>query len=207
MKDWRHYKVDDMPERISGDWWIQKYSVSKSDEELQRLRCAINPQRPQRVVPAGDYTRLMYMSTTVMSDTPDEIFDHMDAIDTAKGHCLIAGLGLSIVARAVAEKQEVDKVTVIEISDDVIDLVGDYAVAGYEDKMEIVHADIFDWEPPKGLRYGMVWFDIWEHISEDNLEEMAILKRRFGRRTDWQGCWQQEGCIAQRDRIRNGWGY
>jgi spermidine synthase len=112
-----------------------------------------------------------------------------------------------MVAKAMLEKSPHVKVTVIELSEDVIELVGAHLKEQYGDRLEIIEADVMLWKPPKGAKYDVVWMDIWDTISEDNLDDMEVLNRRYARKAVWKGCWQQEGCRAQRDRIRSGRGW
>jgi len=197
------YKVD-VPEAVSGDWRVARFKVNQEDEKLQRLQCACNPQRPARVVPAGEYTKLTRGGQLVMSDTPDEIADHLPAICAAEGHCFVGGLGLGVVVAAMLNKPSVTKVTVVELSPDVIKLVGWHLSAAHIDRLEIVEADLLTWKPPRGAKYGVAWFDIWDSISADNLPQMATLNRRFARKAKWKGCWQQAGCRDQRARVPSG---
>ena len=136
-----------------------------------------------------------------MSDTPDEKRDHYEIVNRAKGHVLINGLGLGMVLAAVLKKQEVERVTVVEIDADVISLVGPHF---HNDRLVIIQSDAFTYKPPKGEIYGAVWHDIWDSICDDNLSEMTKLKRRYGRRTIWQGCWCEYQCrrAAQDSRWR-----
>jgi spermidine synthase len=124
-----------------------------------------------------------------MSDTPDERRDHLSAIREAKGHVLLNGLGLGCVLQSCLEKEGVTKVTVVEKEEDVIALVAPHYQERYGDRLEVVHADAFEYKPPKGVRYGMVWHDIWPNMCADNLPEMHRLHRKYGRRTEWQGSW------------------
>ena len=185
------YKVD-VPEGQSGDWRIERFTVTKEAEKFGRLR-AIATGRG-RFAPAGTYTRLMRNGTLVMSDTPDEIRDHYEAIHQAKGHVLVNGLGLGVALQAMLEKPEVERVTVVEISADVIALVGPHYKAKYGDRLEVIQADAMTWKPPKGVRYDAVWHDIWDAICSDNLDTMHTLHRRYGRRTNWQGSWGRYQC-------------
>ena len=204
--DTRKYMVD-IPEGESGEWRVKKYSVTPEEECYQSLRCLFNPQRPARVVPAGDYTMLSHNGVCVMSDTPDEIQDHIIPIMRAKGHCLVAGLGLGLVVSAMLDNPKVDKVTVLELSEDVIDLVGVHMDTIYGERLEIIHTDAMTWKPPKDAYYEVAWFDIWNHIDEENLSDMATIQRRYARKSEWKDCWQQNGCIAQRERIESGRGW
>lgn len=177
-----------IPEATRGDWRIEKFVVSDEQAKMEALRSMFSGGRG---VPAGSYTRLMRGGTVVMSDTPDEIRDHYSIIGKARGHVLINGLGIGMVLAAVLKKPEVERVTVVELSADVIALVGHC----YDDpRVQIVNCSAFDYAPPKGVRYGAVWHDIWDNICGDNLPEMTKLKRKYGRRTDWQGCWCEYEC-------------
>jgi spermidine synthase len=121
-----------------------------------------------------------------MSDTDAELRDLSAIAYSATGHVLLNGLGLGVVLQACLAKSEVTKVTVIEVDADVIELVARH----YEDpRVKIIHADALTYRPPKGTRYGAVWHDIWDGSCSDNLEQMKLLHRRYGRLTDWQGSW------------------
>ena len=163
-----------------------------------------------RGVPEGNYTKLQRKGAwdVTMSDTPDEYHDHFEPIHQATGHVLLNGLGLGCVLQCCAEKEGVTKITVIERSEDVIALVAPHYQAKYGDKIEIIQADAFEYKPPKGVRYNVVWHDIWDNLCEDNLPEMHRLHRKYGRRTDWQGSWgraQTERQKRAEARSSGGW--
>lgn len=191
------YQVD-VPEGKSGDWRVERFVMSEEDAKFTRLRAAF--KGPREEVPAGQYTRLMRGRTTVMSDTPAEIRDHLSFIYLAVGRVLINGLGLGMCAQAVARKENVEHVTVIERSEDVIKLVGPHYESRFGQKIEIIHADALQWTPPKGVRYGAVWNDIWDSQTSENLPDMHRLHRRYGRRADWVGSWCRWMCEDQRKR-------
>jgi spermidine synthase len=115
----------------------------------------------------------------------------LNFIYKAEGHVLINGLGLGVCLKAVLEKKEVIKVTVIEKSEDVIKLV---APSFQDDRVEIINADAFEYKPPKGVVYDVVWHDIWQDICTDNLEQMKKLHRKYGRKCKWQGSWSRKLC-------------
>lgn len=183
------YKVN-IPEGMSGKWAIEKFEVDSEAAKWERIRAVLN--HSGRGVPEGKYTRLMRGSELIMSDTPDEIRDHMRAIRLAKGNVLINGLGLGVVLQAVLRKAEVEHVTVVEISADVIALVATHYETMFGRRLTIVNMDAMDYRPPKNARYGMVWHDIWDNICGDNLAEMSTLHRKYGRRADWQGSWGRD---------------
>lgn len=182
-----------VPEGVSGKWSIRKFTVSEVDAKATLLRAMM---KGRGYVPPGTYTELRCDGRgIVMTDTPDERRDHWEPVHMATGHVLINGLGIGMVLSAVLKKPEVTAVTVVEIDPDVVALVGPHYAS---ERMQIVTASAFDYRPTKGLRYGMVWHDIWDGICSDNLPEMTRLKRKYGRRTDWQGCWCEWQCKRNR---------
>lgn len=190
MEDWAEkYKVS-VPEGESNDWKIERFTVSEDDETLERLRAMMH--RTRRYARAGNYTRLMRRFDVIMSDTHDEIRDHFEVIHRAHGNCLINGLGLGMVLQAIARKPEVERVTVIELSSDVISLAAPHYRAMFGNKIEIIQADAYEYKPERGSHFGVVWHDIWDFICEDNLEGMKRLHRKYGRLTDWQGSWERD---------------
>ncbi len=192
-----------LPEGRSGRYTVERFTVSDTDMWRYNLR---NAERgtPDLNIEAGTYTRLMRRPAivslqgerpvVVMSDTPSELRDHVKAAEFAKGRCLIHGLGLGIIAKAMLDKPEVTHVTVVEQSPDVIKLVAEHYLSDpqNEGRLEIIMGDALSWKPPRGAHWDVVWHDIWDSISADNWPSMTKLHRRFGRRSDWQGSWRKE---------------
>ena len=58
----------------------------------------------------------------------------------------------------------------------------------------IIEADAFDYEPPAGMKFDVVWHDIWDNICCDNLAEMGGLRSKYENIATWQGCWAQKHC-------------
>jgi spermidine synthase len=199
------YKVD-IPTGTSGDFTIEHFEVTKADTQFEMLRATANGH--VRFATPGRYTRLMRGRTLVMSDTPDEIRDHRHFIHTSYGRVLIHGLGIGMVARACLLKQAVKDVTVVEISEDVIKLVGPWLekIAEHSGKtLRIVQDDAYTWKPKKGERWDVVWHDLWDTMCTDNLPLMHKLHRRFGRRCTSQGSWSRETLERlKREEERNG---
>lgn len=175
-----------IPDGKSGEYEIKSFSVKK-DELSQK----ISMMKTGRGVPEGDYKMLKRGGVIVMSNTPDEIRDAIGFVRQAKGHVLINGLGLGVVVNMLLAKEEVTKITVIEISKDVIDLVAPHIT---DPRFEVIHADCFEYRPPRGQKYDSAWHDIWDYITSDNLPEMAKLHRKYGRRVQYQESWCREEC-------------
>jgi len=183
---------------VSGIWSVSTFEVPQND-----LSQRISMLKYGRGVPAGVYKQLKRRGTVVMSNTPDEIRDYSLFTHLAKGSILINGLGIGCVVKVLLDKPEVSKITVIEKSEDVIKLVAPYFT---DKRLSIIHADAFEYVPPKGERFNFVWHDIWDYICADNLPEMSKLHRKYGRKTDWQDSWAKSQCIRQ-ERKSNHYSY
>ncbi len=195
------YRVD-VPEGEKGPWKVERFTISK-ERTLALMQITMSGRRAPMI--GETYTRLVKAgaSDPVMSDTPAEVVDHMEAIRQIEhrgGRVLINGLGLGLVLKAALACDNVTHVDVVEIDQDVIDLVGPH----YDDsRLTIHHADAFKikWEP--NTHWDVAWHDIWPDLCTDYLPEMAKLKRSYGRRADWQGAWGQE--YLQRHKRSYGW--
>ena len=186
-------KLLPIPEGRSNDWSVEHIVVSEDDAKRDAMRALISSQLG-RYTPAGTYATLKRRGAIVMSATPDEVRDLRPVRLNAQGHVLITGLGLGCAVCAAFGRAETERVTVIEISPDVIRLVGPTLQTAFDGRLTIIEADALTWRPPNGDRYGYVWHDIWDNICADNLPEMMKLKRRFGRRTRAQECWCEHLC-------------
>lgn len=171
-----------------------------------RLERRTTGYRFRQRTPPGTYTGLLRNGAVWMSDVPDEKRQHATALWQARergGRCLVHGLGLGMVVKAMLDLPQVEHVDVVEIDPDVIALCGP-AFEAYGDRVTIHQGDALTFKWPPGTRWSVVWHDIWRDIREDNLPEYARLNRSFGQRADWQGAWAHEEIVAAR-RSNGGW--
>ena len=99
---------------------------------------------------------------------------------------------MGVVIKALLGKEEVKTITVIEKSQDVIQLVA--STYEKDPRVVVLWADAYEVRPSKLVHYDCVWHDIWDNICGDNLKEMAKLHRKYGRKCDWQGSWCKDEC-------------
>ena len=143
----------------------------------------------------GIYTCLRRDGVQYMTDLYDEWWTQREAVTEALargGEVLVTGLGLGLVVDAMLREpgSTVSRVTVVEQSPDVVALVGPHLKQRHPGKVEIVHADAFEWQPPVGNRFSVGWHDIWPDPHGDVVrEEVARLEARFDSWCDWQGSW------------------
>lgn len=186
-----------LEEGASGDWKLEKFSVSEPQAKFHNMRELFHSHR---FINSGDYWRLVYKGEVVMSNTPAEIIDHSSFIAKAKGKVLIAGLGLGMVAKALLDNDCVSHITIVEKNSDVINLVSQF----YNDKrISIIHQDIFDFNPTDV--YDFAWFDIWTYISGDNYKDMQRLNRKFGNFAKVKEHWCYDQCkrLYKNDLLQN----
>lgn len=198
------YKVS-VPEGRRGPWAIERFEVSEEASRMDQLRAALNSHRWDRAVAPGVYTRLVHESRgTVMSDTRSEIEEHREALEKIESwegckKVLIHGLGIGLILQAAIKAPHVREIDVVEIDPDVIQLVAPhyYEMAYKAGKLLWIHrGDAYAFRFAPGRRWDLAWHDVWDHISSANLPQMSKLKRRYGSRVEWQGCWAEDQCRA-----------
>lgn len=190
-----------IPEGEHGTARISHFEISEEDTKMYNLRLAFSGQGHRAVAP-GTYTRLTANGVLQMTDTPAEKQDHAEVVRAARGTCLITGLGLGMVANAMALKPEVEAVTVLEINPDVIALVA----PTLHDKVTVIEADALEWPVPKGAKWDVIWHDIWPEISLDDCENRSKLSRKFAR--NWRvfhSAWAKEEIRRQQRESSRGY--
>jgi hypothetical protein len=86
-----------VPEGRRGPWSVERFALHDMPRTGAFGRGA---------AAAGTYTKLSHAGRgIVMSDTPDEMRDHREAVARACGSCLINGLGLGMLLLAAALKK------------------------------------------------------------------------------------------------------
>jgi hypothetical protein len=213
IHSWNAYReamrlYDRIPEGTSGPWTVARHTVTEDEAKRDAFSATMHGSR--RRVPPGVYTGLLRNGQIWMSDTPDEMSDHASAYNEARkrgGRWLIHGLGLGMVTQALLSLENVEHVDVVELDEDVIKLVApafqDEIDAG---RLTIHHDNCLTKQWDKKLHWQGVWSDIWRDLCTDNLSEMATLRRKFGRKSDWHECWCRELLLYHRHQERrSGW--
>lgn len=126
-----------------------------------------------------------------MSTVPMEIESQMPHAAVSRGKVVICGLGLGVMAYAVAARRSVDKVVVVERDPDVVDLF--YAYSGFAEwpqrnKIEIVLADAREFRCSDA---DFLYADIWpRYRMAEMLADMQAMHR--GIPAPACGYWGQE---------------
>jgi len=184
-------KYTDVIERVKPGKVGTAELVHDEPSKIERMMGALHGMPLHR----EKYARLLVNGSIMMTDAEFERATNADFVREACGHVLIAGLGIGLILDPIMEQSE--SVTVIEKNKDVIDLVGPYFP-----QVKVIHADIYEWNPPKDARYDTIYFDIWGHFNADTSKDAAKLSRKFKKYLVEDG-WMKSWCvIANRARGR-----
>ncbi len=114
---------------------------------------------------------------TWMSGAPDECLSMKSLARGASGHSLISGLGLGILAWMCAANPLVKSVTVVEIQQGVIDIVG--PVVSHP-KITILQGDVNEYLRKTTERYDFIGLDTWPDAGSAVMESSDA--KAFARR-------------------------
>ena len=105
-----------------------------------------------------------------MTLTPVDLDTCDEAINQARGKVVTFGLGLGYYAYMSSEKEEVESVTVVELSDDVIRLFKTHILPQMpnKDKIKIVNCDAFEYAEKfmPGENFDLAFVDTWRDASD-----------------------------------------
>ena len=100
-----------------------------------------------------------------VSVCPSEINSMQIDVDKAEGRCLVLGLGLGYYPFIISSSDKVKSITIVEISDKIINLFEKYILPQFEhkDKIKIVHADAIEYmKNVQRDEFDYCYADIWE---------------------------------------------
>lgn len=173
---------------------LSTFEFSRKNDPISFMRSAMSGM----TLHDGKFVRLSVNGVLMMTDTQMEKNSNRTFCRMANGHVFIAGLGIGLILKNILHKLnsgEITKITVIEKYADVIYLVQPYFS---HPNIEIINADIFDYQPPKGVKYDTIYFDIWPEICTDNLKEISTLHNKYKFRLNrsnpiaWMNSWMKE---------------
>ncbi len=168
------------------------YDMPDFSEELVVPRLAFFTKRVL-------FPTLYEKDTPWMSVCPSEINSMQEAIAQAKGRVLVLGLGLGYYAHAVAEKESVESVTVVELSREVIDLF-DRAVLpklDFHGKLTVVQSDAIEYLAKTELgAFDFCFADIWEGALDGARWYKQILPHASRLKTTEFAYWIEDAILA-----------
>jgi hypothetical protein len=169
-----YYNQIIFPHGVNGDWAFET-RICKPYEAFVYDDPEILPDG--RILPRIGFFDTEYAYPAVLENgrewmtlMPNETNTTKPAIDIAYGKVLTFGLGLGYFTFMASIKHDVESVTVVERSDDVIELFERFILPQFPDpsKIKIVRSDAFDFaenQMAKG-EYDSVFVDIWHDPSD-----------------------------------------
>ncbi|MDE1941372.1 MAG: hypothetical protein KGI66_04595 [Patescibacteria group bacterium] len=137
-----------------------------------------------------------------MSLTAMEIESHMPHLAAARGHTVVAGLGMGFALFNVLQNPKVTKVTLIEKDPDIISLMNvasDWQEWPNLDKLSIVGGDALEWRAEEHVDF--LYADIWPLLGQANaLSDTQRMQANI--QADLIGYWGQELDFVEFDRAR-----
>jgi len=219
--------ADVVPPGAAGIAAVEHFTITKKEAERENMLMSFRPGTGLDTVAPGRYARLRIGGQVMMSDTPMERRSNWEVVREARGDVLVAGLGLGLILYPMIVNPAVRSITVVEMFADVIALVWPAVqrfhartwpcerrsaqtgrVTASPPRLDFIHADIFDWKPPAGAKWDVIYFDVWPTKSPDNLSQIARLHQRFkGRKRPggWMDSWYAELLRADRETERRRW--
>lgn len=189
------YKVS-LPCRRRKSAAIRHYRIGVRHAEATNWRIILHNEDQAWSYP-GHYTGIEINRFMYASDEAKEIVDYLPFLRRAHGRVLLTGLGLGLCLQALLRKPEVEHVTVIENNADVLAIVAPYYLAKLGDeRMSLIHADAFGWQPPTGEHFDIAYHDIWPlaaHFYWPQHERLFACYERFCSEQDsWRGEWMRD---------------
>ena len=163
-----------IPEAKIGDWELKTESYKPYRAVIANDMMMYPDFR--EVPPLGFFEEEFFFPAVLeggnewMTLTPVDLDTCDEAIEAAHGKVVTFGLGLGYYAYMVARKEEVESITVIEKSPDVIRLFKKHIFPYFEnkEKVRIINADAFEYAgkemPAEGYDYAFV--DTWRDASD-----------------------------------------
>ena len=154
MVDWEPRIRVNIPAGVSGNWEVAHYTNQTEDKNWQ-VYLEIKQES------FSNYTVLLRSDSNmpIMQDSRGEYREHQWLWDYATGDVLIGGLGIGMVNEFLINAPNINSVTIIENSQDVIDLVWPHCAK--DNRFTLIKADIETWTPPANSHWNVMWFDTW----------------------------------------------
>jgi spermidine synthase len=176
----------------SDNYMIFKRILTK--EDIESWKGNIGEIHKNEVHLGKEYLFLSHkgLQKTMMSNHESETITNQKFIDSAKGDVLIFGLGLGLIIFPLLKEIGINKITIIELDEGLIDMVS--PIIRFQDssrKVKIINADSFSWETQE--KFDTIYFDIWETIDEKAYIEMEILEKRYQKNLKEEG-WIDSWC-------------
>lgn len=182
FKDKDFHKLK-LPEGKSGDHEVAHVEKPAGEEfETSTMRTAVIGRQPRaRLMFTYPTTwhQLSYGGGVWMTDYPIEQVQHDVKLEPFAGEVLVGGLGLGYALANLIDNSDVCKITVVEVSRDVANLVWPHVDAKGKE-VELVVDDLHVWlAGTLPETYDFCFFDIWQSDGERTMWKHVEPLRRL----------------------------
>ena len=186
-----------IPEGTSNDYAI-KHFKRNGPVHAHNLRTIVFGQ-PQQTIPfEGESTwhELTYSGGQWMTDLPIEQAQHDREMAPMEGaeNVLVGGLGLGYAVHKLVRDYDVERIDVVEISQDVINLVWPHVASDVKALCVLHHADLFKYiEENQDKEWDFGFYDIWQSDGECTFHDMVVpLRQQSLKICDEVICWNED---------------
>ena len=168
----KYYRTVRIPHAVKGNWELKNMSLSPCEAFV----CGDPIVTPDlRLIPRigffterFEYPAVLENGREWMTLLPNETLTTIPAVSKSHGKVLTYGLGLGYYAFTVSEKDDVDSVTVVELSKDVISLFTEFILPlfPHKDKIKKINCDAFEFADKYMKDYDCVFCDIWHDVGD-----------------------------------------
>lgn len=169
-----YYQTIRIPEGKLGKWELKTMTL----DPCEAFVCNDFRVYPDgRMIPQIGFFSRAYRYPAVLENgrewmtlMPNETVTTLPAVALAKGKVLTYGLGLGYFAFMASQKEEVSSVTVVERSEDVIELFKMHILPQFpqREKIRVINTDAFDYAKSDmaSEKYDFVFADIWHDVGD-----------------------------------------
>jgi predicted methyltransferase len=175
-------KIVGFPKVINNEWQLTSLNYLPY-EGFVYDELSIDDEFYQETTPFGffdttfKYLAVIQEETIWMSVIPHEINTMKKPIKDAYGNVLVLGLGLGYFPFHISNKEDVDKITIIENDEQVINLFMKHILPKFphKEKIQIVKEDAFKYLE-NAASFDFVFADIWHNVG-DGLKLYLLIKK------------------------------
>lgn len=175
MKPWEG--IVHIPEGKSGNYEIRHFTRPAGPIERSNLRTAImggQAEPPVHFDRKTTWHELSYEGGVWMTDLPIEQQQHDNELKSVvSGSVIVGGLGLGYAVNVLAAREGIERILVVEISRDVINLVEPW-IRDPRDIVEVQNADLMEYVKVNEEGFDWAFYDIWQSDGERTFHEIVV---------------------------------
>jgi len=195
------HRLLDIPEQKllldDSEWAIRHMIYQPGDIGRTSIRTTLfgHNAKPLTFKTKTRWHELLQNGSRWMSDLPIEQFQARAHLPKMRGHVLVGGLGLGMFVTMLGYQRRVTRVTVVELSRGVLQLVEPHTRMHLGQPVEYVQGDLADYiRAADAKAFDAAFFDIWTTDSEGQFHDETLPLKKAGYRivTGAVECWNED---------------